>query len=48
VSLPFTLEKHFKAKEKFMKISIFPYVKMFCLEKNPLKETKILLNIIAP
>jgi len=45
VAFPFTLKKHLKAKEEFWKFKIFFTMQKYNLQKNALKETKILQNI---
>jgi len=44
-ALPFTLKKYFKAKENLCKLKYFTMQK-YNFQKNPLKETKILQDII--
>jgi len=46
VALPFTLKKYFKAKEMYVNSNISP-CKNIIFQKNPLKETKILQDIIT-
>jgi hypothetical protein len=47
VALPFTLKKYLKAKEELWKLKKFTIAKKKPnLQKNPLKETKILQDII--
>jgi hypothetical protein len=41
------IKKYLKAKKKIMKIQIFHHAKKYNLQKNPLKETKILQDIIT-
>jgi hypothetical protein len=41
------IKKYLKAKKIFMKIQIFHHAKKYNLQKNPLKETKILQDIIT-
>jgi hypothetical protein len=45
VALPFTLKKYLKAKEELQKFKYFTTQK-YNLQKNPVKETKILQDII--
>jgi hypothetical protein len=45
VALPFTLKTYLKAKEELWKCKYFTMQK-YNLQKNPLKETKILQDII--
>jgi hypothetical protein len=43
VALPFYIKKYLKAKEELWKLhQIFHQAKVYNLQKNPLKETKIL------
>jgi hypothetical protein len=44
--LPFTLKKYLKAKEELWKLKCFTMQK-YNLQKNPLKEAKILQDIIT-
>ncbi len=44
--LPFTLQSILKAKEELWKLKYFTMQKYINLQKNPLKETKILQDII--
>jgi hypothetical protein len=46
VALPFTSKKYLKAKEELWKLKYFTMQKCN-LQKNPLKETKILQDIIT-
>jgi hypothetical protein len=46
VALPFTLKKYLKAKEDIWKLKYFTMQK-YNVKKNPLKETKILQDIIT-
>jgi len=46
VALPFTLKSNLKTKEKLWKLKVFT-MKKYNLEKNLLKETKILQDIIT-
>jgi hypothetical protein len=46
LALPFTLKRYLKAKEELWKFKYFTMPK-YSLQKNPLKETKILQNIIT-
>jgi hypothetical protein len=47
-SLAIYIEKYLKAKEEFMETQIFHHAKIYNLQKkNPLKETKILQDIIT-
>jgi hypothetical protein len=46
VALPFTLKSYLKAKEELRKLKYFTMQK-YNLQKNPLKETKILQDIIT-
>ncbi len=46
MALPFTLKKYLKAKEESWKLKYFTMQK-YNLQKNPLKETKILQDIIT-
>jgi hypothetical protein len=46
VALPYTLKKCFKAKEELWKFKYFTMQK-YNPQKNPLKETKILQDIIS-
>jgi hypothetical protein len=47
VALPFTLKKYLKAKEEELwKLKYFMMQKLYNLKKNPLKQTKILQDII--
>jgi hypothetical protein len=46
VALPFTFLKNLKAKEELWKFKYFTMQK-FNLQKNPVKETKILQDIIT-
>jgi hypothetical protein len=46
MALPFTLTCILKAKEELWKFKYFTMQK-YNLQKNPLKETKILLDIIT-
>jgi hypothetical protein len=47
VALPIYIKKYLKAKEKFMETQIFHHAKNIIFQKNPLKETKILQDIIT-
>jgi hypothetical protein len=47
VALPIYIKKYLKAKEKFMETQIFHHAKNIIFKKNPLKETKILQDIIT-
>jgi hypothetical protein len=47
VTLPFALKKYLKAKEEVRRFKYFTMQK-YNLQKNPLKETKILQDIITP
>jgi hypothetical protein len=42
-----TPKKHLKAKEESRKLKYFTMQKLYNLQKNPLKETKIFQNIIT-
>jgi uncharacterized metal-binding protein len=46
VTLPFTLKSIFKAKEELWKLK-YSTMQKYNLQKNPLKETKILQDIIT-
>jgi hypothetical protein len=46
VALPFTLKKYLKAKEELWKFKYFT-MRKYNLQKNPLKEAKILQDIIT-
>jgi hypothetical protein len=47
MALPFTIKKYLNAKEEFMETRIFHHAKkLLILKKKPLKETKILQDII--
>jgi hypothetical protein len=46
VALPFTLKKYSKAKKELWKFKYFTMQK-YNLQKNPLKETKMLQDIIT-
>jgi hypothetical protein len=46
VALPFTLKSILKAKEELWKLKYFT-MQEYNLQKNPLKETKILQDIIT-
>jgi len=46
VALPFTFKGYLKAKEELRKIKYFTMQKYNLPKKNPLKETKILQDII--
>jgi len=47
VALPIYIKKYLKAKEKYMETQIFHHAKNIIFKKNPLKETKILQDIIT-
>jgi hypothetical protein len=46
VALPFKFKKYLMAKEELLKLQYFTMQK-YNLQKNPLKETKILQDIIT-
>jgi hypothetical protein len=46
VALPFALKKYLKAKGELWKLKYFTMQKYIHLQKNPLKEIKILQDII--
>jgi len=46
VALPFILKKHLMAKEELQKFKYFT-IQKYNLQKNPLKETNILQDIIT-
>jgi hypothetical protein len=46
-TLPFYIKKYLKAKEEVLEIQIFPHAKNYNLQTNPLKETKILQDVIT-
>jgi hypothetical protein len=47
VALPFYIKKYLKAKEELWKLKYFTMQK-YNLQKNPLKETKILQDLLLP
>jgi hypothetical protein len=47
VALPFTLKSNLKAKEDLWKLKKYFTMQKYNLQKNPLKETKILQHIIT-
>jgi hypothetical protein len=47
VALPFTLKRYLKAKEELWKFKYFTMQKYNHKNSNPLRETKILQDIIA-
>jgi hypothetical protein len=46
IGLAFYIKKYLKAKEELWKLKYFTMQKYINLQKNPLKETKILQDII--
>jgi hypothetical protein len=46
VALPFTFKRYLKEKEELWKLKYFTKQKYNLQKKNPLKETKILQDII--
>jgi adenylosuccinate synthase len=46
-TLPFYIKKYLKAKEEVLEIQIFSHAKNYKLQTNPLKETKILQDVIT-
>jgi hypothetical protein len=47
VALPFTFYKYLKVEEEFMENSKYFTMQKYNLQNNPLKETKILQDIIT-
>jgi hypothetical protein len=47
VALPFTLKKYLKAKRRIIETQIFHHAKILSSKKIPLKETKIIPDIIT-
>jgi hypothetical protein len=47
MALPFTLKSNLKAKEDLWKLKKYFTMQKYNLQKNPLKETKILQHIIT-